>query len=129
MKDDEFAEYAESVVIAVIEGRLRASASSALYDDVITALRSKDYPLSEAKTAIRGIAAIPHVSLPVTPEIALTALELYERHGGSRRLHYFDSFHVATAVHHRLPLITSDKYIVAHDVALGIKSVDLRKLK
>ncbi len=117
------------MVLAVVEERLRASVSSALYDDVITGLRSKDYPLSDAKAAIRGIAAIPHVSLPVTPEIALTALELYERHGGSRRLHYFDSFHVATAAHHRLPFITSDKYIVANEGALGIKAVDLRKLR
>jgi predicted nucleic acid-binding protein len=117
------------VVVAVVEGRLRASASSALYDDVITALRSKDYPLSEAKAAIRGIAAIPHISLPVTPEIALAALELYERHGGSRRLHYFDSFHVATAALHRLPLITSDKYIIANEGALGIRALDLRKLR
>lgn len=117
------------MVVAAVEGRLRASASSALYDDVITALRSKDYPLSEAKAAIRGIAAIPHVSLPVTPEIALTALELYERHGGSRRLHYFDSFHVATAALHRLPFITSDKYIVVNDGALGIRAIDLRKLR
>ncbi len=93
---------------------------------MITALRSKDYPLGKTKAAVRGIAAIPHVSLPVTPEIALTALEIYEKHGGSRKLHYFDAFHVATAVHHRLPLITSDKYIVANESILGIRAINLR---
>ena len=113
----------------MLEGRLRASASSALYDDVITALRSKDVPLGEVKATIRGIAAIPHTPLPVTPAIALTTLELYERHGGSRKLHYFDSYHVATATHHRLPLITSDKYIIANEGALGIRALDLRKLR
>ncbi len=128
LKDDEFAEHAESVVFAAVEGRLHAYASSALYDDVITALRSKEYPLSEAKAAIRGIAAIPHVSLAMTPEIALTALDLYEKNVGSRKLHYFDAFHVATAVHHRLPLITSDTYIIANMGALNMRAINLRKI-
>jgi predicted nucleic acid-binding protein len=117
------------VVYAALEGRLRASVSSALYDDVITALRSKDVPLGDVKAVIRGVAAIPHVSLPVTPAIALAALELYDVHGGSRRLHYFDSYHVATAAHHRLPLITSDKYMIANEGALGIRALDLRNLR
>ncbi|MCD6324608.1 MAG: hypothetical protein J7L55_05840 [Desulfurococcales archaeon] len=40
-------------------------------------------------------ASIPHEILPVTSEIAIDALNLYRMYGGPRKLHYFDTFHVA----------------------------------
>jgi hypothetical protein len=65
-------------------------------------------------------------SFPVTSAIAINALMIYDRHGGPRRLHYFDAFHVATAKINDLSMITSDKYIIEHQKELGIKAIDLR---
>ncbi len=58
----------------------------------------------------------------------MEALKLYRVHGGRRKLHYFDSFHVATAKHYDLPLVTSDKYIVENAETLGIQVVNLKNI-
>ncbi len=129
LKNDNLADNAESVIQATLDGRLKAHVSSALYDDVITALRSKNIPIVDIKTAIRGIASIPHTPLPINPTIALTALELYETYGGSRRLHYFDSIHVATSIHHKIPILTGDSYIVDNHLSLNVDAVDLKQVK
>jgi predicted nucleic acid-binding protein len=82
----------------------------------------------EIKKVIIAIASIGGTPLPITPTIALTAVSNYERHGGPRRLHYFDAYHAATAHHNELPLITSDKYLIEHQKELGIQALDLRRL-
>jgi predicted nucleic acid-binding protein len=64
----------------------------------------------------------------LTPGIALTAMDLLEEHGGSRRLHYFDAYHVATAIHGSLPILTSDKYILDNQERLGVAAIDLRDM-
>lgn len=56
----------------------------------------------------------------------VNALRIYMTHGGPRRLYYFDSIHVATALRQNLPLITSDKYIITNQAELGIRATDLR---
>jgi predicted nucleic acid-binding protein len=126
IKGDEMVEHSESVVEAIMNGRLEAYISSMLFDDVITGLRSKGMEIGEVIKVILAIASINHTPFPITSSIAVNALMLYDRHGGSRRLHYFDAFHVATAKINDLPMVTSDKYIIEHKKELGIKAIDLR---
>jgi len=121
-------EHSARVVEAILGGGLEASVSSMLFDDIITGLRSKGMEISEVVKVILAIASIDPKPLTVTPAITVNALMLYESHGGSRRLHYFDAFHVATAKIHDLPLITSDEYIIERRRELGLKTVDLRTI-
>jgi len=99
-----------------------------LYDDVISGLRAKGMRLPKIIEVLATIASVPHTSLSVTPAVAISALMLYQQHGGSRRLHYFDAFHVATARMHGLPMITSDGYIIQRQADLGITAINLRRL-
>lgn len=126
IKGDEMVEHSGSVVKAIMSGRLEAHISSMLFDDVITGLRSKGMEIGDVIKVILAIASIHHTPLPVTSSIAVNALMLYDRHGGPRRLHYFDAFHVATAKINDLPMVTSDKFIIEHQKELGIKAIDLR---
>ena len=128
IKGDEMIEHSERVIDAITSERLEARISSMLFDDVTTGLRSKGMEISDVIKVILAIASIKHVSLPVTSAIAVNALMIYERHGGPRRLHYFDAFHVATAKINGLQMITSDRYIIDNQRALGIKAVDLKTL-
>ncbi len=125
---DNLTPHFRQVVEAGQEGKLELLVSSEVYDDVVSALRSQKIPLETVAEFVRDMRAVPHSAVPVTMDIAATAVDLYLRHGGSRRLHYFDSFHVATSQLERLPLLTSDKYILAHASQLGIKAFDVRKL-
>jgi predicted nucleic acid-binding protein len=84
--------------------------------------------LTEVMQVITAIASAPHTALPVTPTIAISALTLYIRHGGPRKLHYFDAFHVATARNQESPIITSNRYIHEQQTDLSINAIDLRKL-
>jgi predicted nucleic acid-binding protein len=127
-KGDEMVENSDRVVKRITNGELKANISSMLFDDIITGLRSKGMAISEVMKVLLAIASIEHTSLPVTSTIAVNALMLYERHGGARRLHYFDSFHVATAKINDLPIITSDGYIIEHRNELGIQTIDLETL-
>lgn len=128
IRGDELADHAEKAVRSIVEGRLEAFVSSMLYDDVISGLRSKGMDIREAIQVLTAIASIPHTSLPVTPAIAISALTLYMQHGGPRRIHYFDTFHVATARLHELPIITSDTYINEQQDKLGVTTLDLKEL-
>jgi len=102
--------------------------SSEIYDDIATALMTQGVKPIECSKFLADTKLIPHKSIPVTPEIASAALEIYSKFGGRRRLHYFDSFHVSTAKVERLPFYTSDKYIINNSDALGIRAVDIRSL-
>lgn len=113
---------------ASVNGSSELLVSSEVYDDVITALRSQEVPLKTVINFIRDMKAIPHRALPVTLDVALSALGVYREHGGSRRLHYFDSFHVATSQVEGLPLLTSDKYILSHADEFGIQTLDAREV-
>lgn len=110
------------------KGELDLFCSSEVCDDVISALRSQEIGLEEALEFVSDMRAIPCETLPVDPETARKALRLYIDHGGSRKLHYFDSFHVATSDHYSLPLVTSDRYIIEHEADFGIEVVDVRGL-
>ena len=125
---DELADHAEKVVKLIANGTMEAFVSSMLYDDIISGLRSKAMDLNDIIQVLIAIASIPHTSLPLTPPIAISALTLYIRHGGPRKIHYFDTFHVATAKLHELPIITSDNYINEQQTNLGITVYDLKKL-
>lgn len=128
IKGNELADHAEKVIKAILDGALEAYVSSILYDDVISGLRSKTMELSAIIEVLTAIASIPHTPLPITPSIAISALTIYMQHGGPRKLHYFDAFHVATARLNELPIITSDKYINEHQTNLGITTLKLRTL-
>lgn len=128
IKGDELAGHAEKVIKSAVDGVLKAFVSSMLYDDVICGLRSKGIELTEVMRVLIAIASIPHTPLVTTPAIAISALTLYMRHGGPRKLHYFDAFHVATARIQELPIITSDRYIHEHETDLGITAIDIREL-
>lgn len=103
-------------------------ASSEVYDDVISAFRSQKVDLEKVMSFVSDMRAIPHEPVSVTAETARIALRLYEKHGGSRKLHYFDSFHVATARQTSLNLLTSDRYILKHADDLEIETIDIREL-
>lgn len=128
IRGDELAEHAENVIESIVEGNLEAFVSSILYDDVTCGLRSKGMEIREVIQVLTAIASIPHTPLPVTPAIVISALTLYMQHGGARKIHYFDTFHVATARLHELPIITSDTYINEQQEKLGVTAFDLRKL-
>jgi len=75
-----------------VEGKLEAFASSMLYDDVTSGLRSKGMDLGEVLRVLTAIASIPYTPLAITPPITTGALTLYMHHGGPRGIHYFDAF-------------------------------------
>ena len=110
-----------------LDGSLEAHASSIVYDDIVTALRSMEIPLPRVIEVIAAMASIPHTVLPVDAATTINALRIYAKHGGPRRLHYFDSYHIATALRTHTPLITSDRYIIDNQAQLGITAVDLRR--
>jgi predicted nucleic acid-binding protein len=115
------------VVEMAKSGEIDLLACSEVYDDIVSALRSQGADLDSVADFVYDMRAIPHRPLPVTVSIARKALDLYLEHGGPRRLHYFDSFHVATANQMGTPLITSDKFIIVNSEALGIEALDVRK--
>jgi len=126
---DSLADNAENLIKHAVEDKLTLYMSSEAYDDAITAFRSKGICMSTILDILEKWASIPHQVLPVTIEIAMEALKLYNVHGGTRKLHYFDAFHVATAKHFNLPLVTSDRYVLDHSEELGLKVIDLREIQ
>ena len=128
IKGNELANQAEKVIKPTLDGTLEAYASSILYDDIISGLRSKTMELDAIIEVLTAIASIPHTPLPITPSVAISALTIYMHHGGPRKLHYFDAFHVTTARFNELPMITSDRYINEQQTNLGITALNLRTL-
>jgi predicted nucleic acid-binding protein len=118
----------EKLVYRADSGILKLHVASEIYDDLITALRSSNTRIEVVVELLSDLRKIPHQVLPTSVETAVEAMRLYSRYGGSRRLHYFDSFHVATARHHELPLVTSDRFILQNSDHLGIAAIDLRKV-
>ncbi len=125
---DKLAGNAEKLIRLAINGDITLAMSSESYDDAITALRSKGVSTEIILDILEKWAAIPHETIPVTIEIALEAFRLYRCYGGSRRLHYFDAFHVATAKYYELPLVTSDKYIINNSDLLRVNVIDLKRI-
>lgn len=109
------------------EGRLDLMTSSEVYDDVVTALRSQGVSSEEAANFVDDMKKIRHKPLPVTADIASGALRLYSEHGGPRKLHYFDAFHVATARNDNLTLVTRDTFIIENAKKMGVKVTDIRR--
>ena len=102
--------------------------SSEVYDDIATALRSQGIQVDQCSKFLSDTKLIPHQSIPLSPETASKALELYSEFGGRRRLHYFDAFHVATAKDRGMTFYTSDKYVIHNGKKLGINVIDIRTL-
>ena len=125
---DELSGCSEKLVYRADSGLLKLQVASEIYDDIITALRSSRTPMEVVVELLNDLQKIPHEVLPTSVEAAVEAMRLYSRYGGSRRLHYFDSFHVAAAKLHELPLVTSDRFILQNSNQLRIVAIDLRKL-
>lgn len=128
LTEDQLEPHFRVVVDASLEGTVELLSSSEVYDDIISALRSQGVALTTIRGFLADMKTIPHRALPVTLELATSALELYQKHGGSRKLHYFDSFHVATAQMETTPLLTSDRYILTHMDEMRIMAIDARKI-
>lgn len=128
LRGDELSDKAEIVIDRALNKKTILLASSEMYDDLITAYRTGGYKLNDIESILLDLRAIPHEVVPTTLNIAIQAMNLYSRYGGSRRLHYFDAFHVATASTIGEPLITSDRFILENSKNLGIKTIDLREI-
>ncbi len=118
--------------LAVNEAKASATellVSSEVYDEVITALSSQRVPIEKAIEFVIDMKKIPHKALTVTSDISAEALRVYREHGGPRKLHYFDSYHVATAKIYGISFLTSDKYVVKNAKRLGVDIIDARGLK
>lgn len=126
---DSLFEHSLKAIECVVAGSTVAYVSSEIYDDIVSMLRSNNVPLSKVVEFMESLSKIPHKPLPLNPEIVVQALKYYMKHGGPRKLHYFDTYHVATAKYYNLPLLTSDKYIINHSAQLGIQTIDLRTVK
>lgn len=87
----ELVEHAEKIIKLIADEMIEAFISSMLYDDIISALRSKGMDINSVIQILVTIASIPHKPLPITPETSISALALYAKHGGSGKLHYFDA--------------------------------------
>lgn len=126
--NDELSIHSEKLIERANQGGLKLACASELYDDIITALRSDNVRMPVIIEILRDLRKLSHEVLPTTVDVAEEAMRLYAQHGGSRKLHYFDSFHVATAKQYDLTLITSDGYMLRNAEKLGIKAVDLREI-
>jgi predicted nucleic acid-binding protein len=120
---------AKQVIKDASSGLLELRTSSEVYDDAISALRSDNVPLHIIHDFVSKMKSIPHKALPVSAEIAEEALVMYQKHGGRRKLSYFDSFHAATAKRYVLPFLTSDGYMIQHSKELGITATDLSSIQ
>jgi predicted nucleic acid-binding protein len=126
--NDRLSSYSEKLVNNATEGSLSIVVASEIYDDMITGLRSDNVSKDVILALLGDLRKLAHEVLPTTLDVAEEALRLYARYGGPRKLHYFDSFHVATAKQYDLPLVTSDRYILENSTKLGLTSIDLRKV-
>lgn len=120
---------AKQIIRSAGSDLLELRTSSEVYDDAISALRSDNVALHIIHDFVSKMKSIPHKALPVSAEIAEEALVMYQKHGGRRKLSYFDSFHAATAKRYTLPLLTSDGYMIQHAKDLGITAIDLSSIQ
>jgi predicted nucleic acid-binding protein len=119
---------ARELIRKASSGLVEIKTSSEVYDDAISALRSDNVALTIVHDFVSKMKSIPHKSFPVSAEIAEEALGMYIKHGGRRKLSYFDSFHAATAKRYSLSLLTSDGYMIDHAQELGITVIKLSSI-
>lgn len=125
---DNLSSHSERVVLAAGRGKIELYACSEVYDELVWALRSGGASIDDAILFLEAMKKISHKPMLMTVELAYDALQLYRKYGGPRKLHYFDSFHIATAKRYRLPLVTSDEFIIKHKDELEIDIADLSKI-
>ncbi len=123
---DHLVPHSENVMLAAGRGELTLYVCSEVYDDIISALRSGGASLEGVMEFLTSMREVPHTPLSITAELAHDALAIYNTYGGSRRLHYFDSFHVAASRIYHLPLLTSDEFVFAHRADLQVEIINLR---
>ncbi len=128
LRGDELSDRAETIIDWALARKTSLLTPSEMYDDLITAYRTKGYELRDIRNILLDLRAIPYEVVPTTHDIAVLAMDLYMKYGGSRRLHYFDSYHVATASTIGEPLITSDDFILENAKNLGIRTINLKEI-
>ena len=116
---------ASKVIEAASAGRVNLRTSSEVYDDAISALWADEVPLETVLSFVSDMKVISNSSMPMSAEIAEDALSMYMKHGGRRKLSYFDSMHLATAKRYDLPFLTSDRYVIRNAKTLGVRTFDL----
>jgi predicted nucleic acid-binding protein len=126
--NDELSPHSEKLIEKADQGIVKFAVASELYDDIITALRSDNIGMEVVVGILTDLRKLSHEVLPTTVDVAEEAMRLYSQHGGPRKLHYFDSFHVATAKQYDLPLVTSDRYVLRYADKLRVKTLDLREI-
>jgi len=125
---DEFSTHAESLFERADKGSIKLLTASEIYDDMICALGSDNKELGAVAELLQDLRKFPHETLPTTLDVASEAVAIYTRFGGPRRLHYFDSFHVATAKLYELPIVTSDRFILRNSDRMEVFALDLREI-
>ncbi|KXB02462.1 hypothetical protein AKJ44_00285 [candidate division MSBL1 archaeon SCGC-AAA261F17] len=76
LTEDELTPKFSKVVERANRGEVKLLATSELYDDVISALRSQKIGLDKILDFLSDMRAIPHESIPVTIGIARKALQV-----------------------------------------------------
>jgi len=127
-RKDELINNVKEILALALENSINLFISSEIFNDIISAYRSKGYSFYQIKELLLDLYDIPFKVLPVDLDIAYYAIEYYEEFGGSRKLHYYDSFHVATAKKYEKIFLTSDKFILKNQEMLNIQTIDLRKI-
>jgi predicted nucleic acid-binding protein len=105
------------VLIWLLRGNARAiaalntlddwSISAVTYMEVVQGCRNKA-ELRAMQKALRGAGSSGADILPIVPRMSDTACELVEKHALSHRLYMADALIAATALHHKLPLLTGN---------------------
>ena len=126
--EDELSSHSARLIERAKQGLVKFATASELYDEIITALRSDNIRMEVVMEIIADLRKLAHEVLPTTVDVAEEAMRLYSLYVGSRKLHYFDSFHVATAKQYDLLPVTSDPYVLHNSGKLGVRALDLRQI-
>ncbi|MHA1606750.1 MAG: type II toxin-antitoxin system VapC family toxin [Candidatus Freyarchaeota archaeon] len=123
---DEHADYADKILEEAERGKLKIYTSSMMIDDLITAYRSQGYTVKQVVSILQDLQTLTFEILPLPVHVAIEAMKIYSEHKGSRKLHYFDAFIVATAkLQVKAPLVTTDRYILENQEKLQVKAVKI----
>ena len=129
LMDDVLANQAAILIEQANNDQIQLLGSPELYMDIITAYKSQGTPDVQIIRLLEDLAAIKHHCLPPTLDLSISALKYYHRYGGSRKLHFFDAFHVATALKYAMPLVTSDQFILQQAKQMNIDVINLRSIE
>ncbi len=133
LNDDQLADNVNEIIELSLKQQLNLFVSSEIFNEMILTYRAKTHSLNEIKEILLDLKNFSRMFsyeiLPVDLDIANLAIEYYKKFGGRRKLHYHDSFHVATAKKYEKIFLTSDKFILKNQEELKIHTINLRKIE